>query len=205
MSELFREIEQDIRNERWQRLWHSFGKAMVAISLAIVLGTAGGVAWKDWRKSRAEERTDRLLRAVERMEAGDYKGGIGLFDATIEDDASPYAEMALLRKAGAQALGKDEKSAAATYETLAARRAGGEARVFVELGALMAGKPMPAKDAVFNYTGRTAEAWRLLDAGKKDEAVAMFAALRDDKDAPVSLRQRARLALEHLAPATAEE
>ena len=43
MNELVREIEEDIRQERIDRLWRSFGKGMVGLSIAVILTTVAVV------------------------------------------------------------------------------------------------------------------------------------------------------------------
>jgi hypothetical protein len=201
MSELLREIEEDIRAERMHNLWNKFGKVMIRVSIAVILGTAIGVVWKNYRESQAMDHTSQLLASVDKMSTGDYKGAIAAFDA-IDNNNSIYADMALLQKGQAQEAQGDHEGAAKTYQTLAAR---GSDNAFVAMGKLLAAKETDAplsvnNDAPLASLQNEMRGWQLLKAGKKDEAVQVFTALRDNDLAPRTQRVRALMALSVLAP-----
>ena len=40
MSDIFREVDEEIRHERYKRLWDRFGPYLIAVALLIVVGTA---------------------------------------------------------------------------------------------------------------------------------------------------------------------
>lgn len=201
MSELLREIEEDIRAERMHRLWDKFGKTMIRVSIAVIIGTALGVAWQHYQKSQAMERTSQLIAGLSKMNSGDAKSAIAIFDKLIED-GSVQADMALLHKGQAQTSEGDYDGARKTYETLAAR---GSDNAFAVLGKLLASKEGDAPAAVnekepFATLQNEMRAWQLLSAGKKEEAVKIFTTLRDDPIAPRSQQARAKMVLATLSP-----
>jgi hypothetical protein len=206
MSELLREIEEDIRAERLHALWDRFGKTLIRVSIAVIVGTALGVAWQHYQASQAMDRTSRLMSGIEKLNAGDAKGAIVIFDSMI-GDGSVHADMALLQKGQAQEAEGDHDGALKTYEILAAR---GSDNAFAALGKLLAAKEGDAPMAVndkdpFAVLQNEMRAWQLLKSGKKDEAVKIFTALRDDASAPRSQRARATMALATLAPDSIEQ
>jgi len=204
MNELLREIEEDIRTERMQRWWNKFGKTMIHVSIAVLVGTAAGVAWQHYRHSVAMDDTSQLLKGTDLMAAQDYKGAIAAFDA-FKGKHSVHADMAMLQKGQAEEALGDAAGAAKTYQELAKR---GDKTAFAAIGQLLAAKRTDAplevskNSALFHLQSET-RAWQLIQAGKKEEAVKIFAALRDDKEAPRTLRARAYLALSTLAPEAA--
>jgi len=199
MSELFREIEEDIRAERAQRLWQRFGKQMVWLSVAIVAGTAAGVLWRDYRSSSAMKDTNQLIKGVSQYEAQDYKAAIATLGALKPDTAA--GAIALLHKAKAQSANGDKEAAKKTLMSLA-EQPGKDVAIFANLARaqLGAGEASIAKDAPLSYTLRENKAWQLIEQGKKDEAVALFADLYYDRKAPQGMKQRLLLALQRFAP-----
>lgn len=204
MSELLREIEEDIRRERLDKLWHDFGRIMVWVSVAIVLVTVGVVIWQERKQAYAEAQTGQFIRGLDRMGVEDYQGAISAFSALAADDSSPYYGLAMLRKAGAQTKLGDRDGAAATYRTLAKKN-----DVFGELAMMLSADnntilPQPSPDAPLYYSLSEWRGWQLLQQGKKDEAVSLFIALRDDPNVPHSLRARIVEALWRIAPEKAQ-
>lgn len=199
MSELLRELEEDLQSERLQKFWHSFGKAIIALSVAIVLFTAATVIWQNIERNRAIENTSQLIKGADRMRVEDYQGAIDAFAALAGKE--PYATLAALRKAQAQAALGDQAAAAKTYGE-AANRAG----AFADLAGLMAAdKKTASPDSPFFYSRSEQNAWLSLKEGGKDDARQKFSSLRDDKEAPKSLRRRAAMMADYLAPAAYEK
>jgi hypothetical protein len=205
MNELIREIEEDIRRENAQKLWMRFGKLMMAVSLAVILGTAAGVLWKEHKQSVAAVQTSQLMRGIDQFNAGDFKGAASAFDALTDDSSSPYYGMAMLRKAKAQAASGDNEGAARTYQILAKHNAGESDAAFVDLARLEAASTSEGvidaqKGSPFYYTLAEWKAWKQIKLEKKDEALALFKTLAADEKTPASMRARAKLVLEHFAP-----
>lgn len=198
MSELLREIEEDIRSERLERLWNKFGKTAIHASIAVIIGTAIGVAWQHYRQSVTTERTSQLLHAGDHMRQGDYQAAVVAYDKL--DAASIHGHLAALGKAGALEAQGDKAAAYTIYANLAKQSSRDP---FVDLGTLLAAKetdsPLHAsRDSAFYYSASEMRGWQLLKSGKKTEAVAIFSILRDDQDAPTATRARARMIAEYL-------
>jgi len=200
MSELLREIQQDMRAERIQSMWKRFGKNMVWVSLAIVAGTAAGVIWKSYRESSAMTQTNLILVASRQADAGEYKAAIITYDKL--SGSSSHHAIALLGKAAAQEKDGDKDAAKKTLAQLAAMGNISGTELFSDLAKLKLTQADAAIEAnsPLHYSLIESKGWVLLDAGKKDEAADQFAALTRDEKTPASMQQRARLALEYIAP-----
>lgn len=199
-NELFREIEEDIKRERWDKLWHSFGKVMVGVSLIIILITIGVVIWQNHTQSKAMEKTSEFIKGIDRLNIENYKGAVPVFEKLSEDMDSSYYGLSLLRKAQAQNALSDHEGAYKTYKALAEHD-----HVFGELARMMLppeGKdvPKPRIGAPFFYAQSEARAWQLLHVGSNENAIAQFLALYRDKDTPFSMRNRVTEVLQYLAP-----
>jgi hypothetical protein len=204
MNELVREIEEDIRRERLDKLWHSFGRVMVMVSIAVVLATIGVVIFQNHTRSQAMDKTSQMLKGLDRINIEDFKGAIPIFEELSQDKNSTYYGLAMLRKAQAQlALGQKE-DAKKTYDALAANDpfTGPLAQL---LGYSIAPKadevfPSPDKNSPLYYSVSEFRGWQLLKAGKKDQAIDQFMALIDDEKILSGMRERLLDVVQHIAP-----
>ena len=67
MADIFQEVEEDLRRDRYQRLAKKYGGYLVAGMLLLVLGTTGYVLWKNWHETRERAATLQLAEAVDQV------------------------------------------------------------------------------------------------------------------------------------------
>jgi hypothetical protein len=197
MNELLREIEEDLRREKFDRLWGNIGKIMIGVSALVILTTIIVVAYQNHKETRAMEQTGQFISGLDHASHKDYKGAIVAFTQISDDTSSSYYGLAMLRKAQAQADAGDKAGAAETYKALASAD-----NTFSTLAVMQGGNMniSPDKKSPFYYTLAEWQGWQLVNAGKKDEAVTKFIVLRDDTEAPFSMRQRMQDVVQQLAP-----
>lgn len=204
MSELLREIEEDIRRERYEKLWNSVGRIAVWGSVAVIAVTTVFVIWDNHNQSLAEAKTSEFIKADERLQASDYKGASSILSSLTSDDSSPYYTIAMLHKAEAQEHGGDAEGAKKTYAALAKENEGKDKSALSELAALKSLKPGEtievAKTSPFYHTIAERNAWNLLSSGKKAEAADIFSELAGDEKTPPAMAARAVEALRVIAP-----
>jgi hypothetical protein len=205
MSELWKEIEEDIRTENTERLWRNFGKTMVRVSVAVLVGTVGGVMWNNHNQSVNMERTSQFIQGTDKLATLDYKGAIAALDLVEGSMESSHGAMAALVKAHANEALEQSDAAQKIYVELSKAPANSGNSAFVSLAALGSGKQgegsaLPAQDVPFYFARAEQYAWQLLSQGKKDEAIAILHNLKDNGEAPRSLRLRATSAAAYLSP-----
>ena len=204
MSELFREIEEDIKRERFEKLWSKFGRLAIYASVGVVVATAGFVAWKNYTQDVAEKKTSALLQAIESLDKKEYKDAISAFSKLADDDSSLYYPIAMLQKAQAQEQSGDVSGAKQTYTALAKNNS-----EIAELAKLKTADKNTVieitKSSPFYHSLAEYNAWQLLSVGKKSEAVDIFASLTKDEKTPRSLAARAGEVLRVIAPEKSEQ
>ncbi len=201
MSELFREIEEEVKRERLENLWKSFGRFAIWGSVSIIVLTAVYVAWDDHSQRQAEAKTSQLLSGSEHMNKGDYKGAVTIFSSLTDDDKSSYYALAMLQKAMAQYQAGDDDGAKKTYAALAKNDNESGFGALANLKTLGDSEALElSKTSPFYHTLAEQKAWRLLDSGKKSEAADILASLGNDEKTPASLANRAREILRMVAP-----
>jgi hypothetical protein len=120
MSDIFQEVEEDLRRERYDSLWARYGRQLIMIVVAVVLGTAIGVGWNSYRQSVRSEQTRELAEAAEQQ-------GLGLHDEAMArlgrigdgTDHDGVALLARLREGAILVESGDLGAAAAHYRALA--------------------------------------------------------------------------------------
>lgn len=65
MSDLLAEVDEMMRQERMVKLWKEHGNTLIAIIVAIILGTALSAGYKSWNKSVKESGTAALITALD--------------------------------------------------------------------------------------------------------------------------------------------
>ena len=80
MADLFKEVDEDLRRENFQKLWKKYGKVFIALFVAIILAVGGVQAWRAYDQQRREDLSDRFAAALAMAQAGDPAGAIAVLD-----------------------------------------------------------------------------------------------------------------------------
>jgi hypothetical protein len=122
MSDIFREVDEDLRREQYKRLWDRFGVYVIVLAVLIVVGVSGYKAWEWWERSQAQATGDRFLAALDLSEAGQHSEAIAALEAVAADGSGDYPTLAIFRGAGERAAAGDREGAVAAYDSIAGRR-----------------------------------------------------------------------------------
>ena len=136
MSDIFREVDEEIRRERYKSLWDRFGLWVIAVAVIIVVGTAGYRGWIYWKEEQAKSAGDLFLNAVALSEDGKHEETKQAF-AELEGTAGGYPMLARMRSATDLALAGDKEGALAAFEAIAAD--GALAGIYRDIARLRAG------------------------------------------------------------------
>lgn len=220
MADIFREVDEDLRRDRMERLWQRYGSYIVGAAALIVAGTAGYVFWQRWEASRQEELTATLLQATEPLnvaegETPDVPAAIDALAAAGSKLEGAPAVLADLHRAGLLAREGRTDEAVALYDRVAGT--GGTDQLLRDMALLMSvmlqldtGDPaqLQARLAPLlapgnNWRFTAGEMWALLAvrAGDTAQAAAKFKELAEGADTPAGIRARAsELAAFHAVP-----
>jgi len=70
MSDIFQEVEEDVRRERYEQLWKKYGNYMIAAAAVVVLAVGGYQAWKAYDLNQRQQISDRYQAAQALAVAG---------------------------------------------------------------------------------------------------------------------------------------
>jgi hypothetical protein len=113
---LFREVDEEVRQEQYKKIWKQYGNYFTAMAVLVVLVVAGFKGWQYWQTSQSEQAARVFADAVKKLEEGKTADAEAAFAAIRHEG---YARLADLRRAAA--LGSQGKAdeAVAAYDALA--------------------------------------------------------------------------------------
>jgi hypothetical protein len=118
MSDIFNEIEEDIRRERMEKLWKRFGPLVVGAAVLIVLGVSGWRAWDWYSAKQATEAGGRYEAALALARDGKTAESESALQALANDSTAGYELLSRFR-AASELAATDKAAAAARFEDIA--------------------------------------------------------------------------------------
>jgi hypothetical protein len=205
MDELFREVEEDIRRDRLERLARKYGGVLIAAAVTVIAGTGGYVLWKNWAEAQRRDQTLRLAAALDLAgPKGDAKAAAEALATLAPRTSGGATALTRLYEAGVRGR-SGEGDGGAVYDALAAD--GSLDPLFRDLALLMAvatriesgepkaleGRlaPLLADGNPWRFSARELTALLAARTGDRERARTLFQQLADDNGTPTAMRARA--------------
>lgn len=203
-DQLFREVDEEVRQDRLQDLWKRYGIYAAVAAVLIVAGTIAFVLWRDAQQSARDADSSRFLNAViQESEAAD--AALLALRELADDGTTAYRFLAKLREARLLAQEDDTAQALAVFDSVAADADLGDTyRDLARLLAVANGLDVLSQDEVetrigplnvagnpFQVTAREFLAVSAIKAGDTARAEELLRANQADGSAPVASRARA--------------
>ncbi|MHA1559877.1 MAG: tetratricopeptide repeat protein [Alphaproteobacteria bacterium] len=119
MSDVFREVNEDLRREQLKRLWSRYGIYIIGAAVLIVFVVAGYQVLQSIAASRSAESGDRYQAAATLYLDGDLAGAEAAFDALTEDGYGGYQALALMGVGAIRSELGDINGAITAFDTVA--------------------------------------------------------------------------------------
>jgi hypothetical protein len=204
VSDIFREIDEELRRDNLLKLWVRYRWHIVGGVVLALLIAGSIVAWRDHQASERRAEATRYASALSLARTGKEGDAAKLF-AGISQHGGGYGVLAAFEQAELMARGGDRKGAIAAYDQLAASSTlDSEFRDLAVLLLVMQGFPdEDSKTAIDRLQPLTANGnpWRAsalemiaaakLKAGDRGGALDIYKQIADDLSAPQQLRARA--------------
>jgi hypothetical protein len=203
VSDIFTEVDEEVRREQLKKLWERYGNYVVA---AVVLLIAAVAAWRgyDYWEARKAAETGAAYDAAARLaEEGKHGDAEAAFAKIVADGTAGYRVLGGLREA-AEIAERDPKAGVAAYDKIAGEMTGQP--LISELASIRAAlllvdtakldemtrrlEPLAQPGGAFRHTARELLA---LSAWRNGDTAAMrrwTEAARGDPEAPSGVRTR---------------
>ncbi|MCP3382592.1 tetratricopeptide repeat protein [Bradyrhizobium sp. CCGUVB4N] len=119
MSELFDEVDEEVRREQLKKLWDKYSLYFIALMVLVVAAVGGWRGYQYLEAKKAAEAGATFEKAVELSEQGKHAEAETAFADLAAKAPSGYRTLARLR-AAAEASARDPKAAAKMYDDIAA-------------------------------------------------------------------------------------
>jgi hypothetical protein len=204
VSDIFREIDEELRRDNLMKLWQRYGRYIIAAVVVVLLIAGGVVAWRDHQLSERRAQSARYAAALSLLREGKNAEAAKVFQR-IAQEGGGYAPLAVFEDADLALKAGDRKTATAAYDKVAATPGlDPEFRDVAILLSVMVGfndaEPQAAIDRLKPLT-ESGNPWRpsalemtavaKLKLGDKPGALELYKELADDLAAPEGVRARA--------------
>jgi hypothetical protein len=212
VSDIFQEVDEEVRRERLHKLWQQYGNYVVALCIVVVAGVGAWRGYQYWETKKAGEAGAAFESAVMLAEAGKHQEADAAFAKLATDGTAGYRVLARLRQAAELAL-TDKKAAVAAYDAIIADNSVGP--VIQDLAAVRAGyllvdtapyseirtrlEALAAPGRTFHHSAREILALSAWKSGDMTAARQWADMIITDPQTPASTRSRAELLTELIA------
>ena len=212
MTDIFNEVDEEVRREQLKRLWERYGIYLVALCVFIVVGVGAWRGYEWWQGKQAAQSGAAFEQAVALAEAGKHQESEAGFARLAGVGTAGYRVLARLRQA-AELAPTDRTAAIKAYDEIAADRNAGQ--VIQDLAAVRAGyllvdtapyaelltrlEPLTANDRTFRHTAREILALSAWKAGDITAARKWTDMIMADPQTPAGTRSRAEVLSELIA------
>lgn len=212
MSDIFREVEEDLRREQAKVLWSRYGGYVVAVAVVIVLATAGWRGWQWYAARQAAAEGQQYYEAMRLARDGQFSAAESAFEE-IARQGTGFAALARLRSAATLAEAGSVADAVATYDAVSADGSvDGRLRDVARVRAayLLLGEGdragveervgrLAAEGNVWRHSAREILGLAAYQAGDLQTANQRFEEIMGDAQTPQDMRNRAQLMIALLA------
>lgn len=216
MSEIFTEIDDDLRRDQLRKFWERYSGLIVVAVVLIIAGVGGWRFYQYSEAKKAAESSSAFEAAIALAEQNKPAEAEAAFTKLATDGTKGYRALALLR-AAAEAAKRDPKAAVQLYDGIAANGSLGIAErdiAQIRAASLLLDtapytdirqrlEPLSGSGRTFRHTARellSLSAWRSNDAAAARQWLDMIG---NDPESPAAVRSRAE-ALQALLPPAAK-
>ncbi|XSG81451.1 MAG: tetratricopeptide repeat protein [Methyloligella sp. ZOD6] len=118
-GDLFREVDQAVRHERYRLLWERYGYYIIGVAALIVLVVAGYRGWVYWQEKQAQEAGTEFVSAMQLAQAENSEEAEKAFQDIAKNAPQGYETLARFQLAAADADAGKTKEAVAKYDAIA--------------------------------------------------------------------------------------
>ncbi len=211
---LFREVDEEVRAERFEKIWKQYGAYVAGAAIGVILAVAGIKGWQYWKVQQAEAAGEQYLAAITLVNAGKKDEAADALATLAKESSTGFGALAKFRLAADLAQKGNMAEATKAFDEIAASSSVDPAmRNLARVRAALLAVDSETQEQIEKRVGElnTSEgAWRhsareiiALSAYKNGDIIKadrLYNELTLDATAPAGLRQRAQLMVGVVSP-----
>jgi hypothetical protein len=206
VSDVFREVDEEVRREQLKKLWERYQWLIVGVVLLVVVGVGGWRVYEWWQTRLAAQVGTQFENAIALVDKGEHAEAEKAFAQIVANGTPSYRELARIRQAAALAT-SDPAAATEIYKQisadssvepvlrdLASLRAATlliDAGSHVDARKLLEPLAQPGRD--FRHAARELLALNAYKAGDRPGALKWYGTILTDAETPASSRSRVEM------------
>lgn len=214
MSDIFSEVDEDLRREQFRRIWAKYGNLILAVAVIVVVGVGGWRAYQYWQGQIAAKAGAEFEAAVVLSDTAKHAEAEAAYAKIAADGPAGYKLLARLRAAEAKAA-IDRTEGAKAFDAIAAD--GSLKQLDRDLAAIRAAyivvdssdfdamltrlKPLADESRPFRHSARELLAFSAWRAKNEAAARQWIDTILSDAGSPAGLRTRINVLRALLPPA----
>jgi hypothetical protein len=119
VSDIFQEVEEEVRRERFEQLWKQYGDYIIAGACLLVIGAAGIQLWRTYEHNQYLKASDQYAAAEEMAESGQPALAAQAFGHLADTAPGGYRVLARLQHADALLASGQREDALSLYKEIA--------------------------------------------------------------------------------------
>lgn len=205
MSDVFREVDEAVRQDQLKQVWKRYGWLITTVVVAVILGVGGWQGWKAWQADHRAEASDAYAAALQQARVGQVEQSVEALGKLADPSDGEVGTLAAFAQARVLAGQGRTAEAVAIWDQLAASDAAGPS---FKAAALILSvqhqvdsgdaaqltqrlQPLLAEGQPFREAATELTALLALKQGDTTRARELLSALSSSPDASSSLRDRA--------------
>jgi hypothetical protein len=205
MSDIFREVDEDLRRDQLDKLWKKYGSWVIGAAVLVVGATAAWTGWKEWQLHERRAESIKYVAALDLVGSGQADKAALAFAELGKGESAGHGLLARFEAAALKAKSGDKAAAAAAFTSIA--EDGAVDRIYRDLAAVLSGlnglgsaepsaviarvQPVAGGDGPWRANALEVAALAQLKSGDKAAARESYRRIADDLAAPPALRARA--------------
>ncbi|MAN80417.1 MAG: hypothetical protein CMM77_13315 [Rhodospirillaceae bacterium] len=203
---LIREIDEELRQDQFHKLWSRYGKLILIAAGLCVAAAAGYQFWVKYDLDTRQALGERFVAAQKLAETGSTEAAVKAFK-DLAGESRGYGMLARIQEAGLLAKTGDTAAAIAAYDAIAGDS--GADKLYRDLAVILAAglevndpgtdtqkvkdrlAPLMAAGNPWRFSAQELAAALALRAGDKAKALEIYGDLSKDPETPARMRQRA--------------
>ncbi len=203
MTDIFREVEEEVRRERIEQLWKRYGDYIVAGVAFVVIAVAGIELWRVYEQKQIIKASEEYSAALQLTTSGQSAQAVELFAKLAANAPGGYKAVSRLQQAEAMMTAGNRIDAIAIYREISSGSdpyLAAIAKIYLgwalvdqspksEIESLLS--PLLVAGNAWSPLAREVAAYADYRAGDTNAAIGAYQSIIADANSPQSLRQRA--------------
>ncbi len=205
---IFREVDEAVRNEKFQQLWDAVGKYVIWLTGAVIILTIVYVLWNNHVESKQEDMTFALYEAVKLAEKGNNAQALKIIEELSESGSVPFETLSKIWLVKLKYNMGDEKTARELAEDFSKDSTMPKPYrewFHIYLSGNTIADEKTSGNSFYRFTEMEQRALQLIKDNKLQEAASIYSRIANDAEAPPTMRQRASTILQNYLPESAEQ